>query len=165
MRQSGTFTPCSAGKFIQCGASKMSRASGGTIVSEDGLFHSTNPCLLTSMSDSFRCSFLSRDDRCERKILLKCVENMSSRLFTKNKRSTGVWIVPPGVFGNDVRCEVYTSSVNLRDVDFSGIKKNEFYSELDGDSFLMLSEGIRKGIFIFKRTERLNKCSRSEKEQ
>lgn len=89
MRQSGTFTPCLTGKFIQCGASKMSQASvasGGTIVSEDGMFHSTSPCLLTSMSDSFRCSFLSRDDRSERKILLKCVENMSSRLFTKNKR-------------------------------------------------------------------------------
>lgn len=89
MRQSGTFTPCLTGKFIQCGASKMSQASvasGGTIVSEDGMFHSTSPCLLTSMSDSFRCSFLSRDDRSERQILLKCVENMSSRLFTKNKR-------------------------------------------------------------------------------
>lgn len=47
-----------------------------------------------------------------------------------------------------MRCDVYISSVNLRNVNSSGIKKNDFYSELDGDSFLMLSEGIRKGIFL-----------------
>lgn len=63
-------------------------------------------------------------------------------------KGTGVWIVPPGVFGNSVRCDVYISSVNLRNVNSSGIKKNDFYAELDGDSFLMLSEGIRKGIFL-----------------
>lgn len=86
MRLSGTFTPYLAGKFIQCGASKNeSGLSGGTIVCEDGMLHSTSPCLLTSLSDCFRCSFLSRDGCSKRKILLKRVENMWS-LFPKNKR-------------------------------------------------------------------------------
>lgn len=49
--------------------------------------------------------------------------------FQRTKGSE-IWIFPPGVFGNSVLHDVYRghiSSVNLHNVNFSGIKKNNLF--------------------------------------
>lgn len=84
VRQSGTFAPYLTGKFIQCGASKMSQASVERQQCVKMACYA-GQCLLTSMTDCFRCSFLSWDGGLKREIQLKCVENVWS-LFPLNKR-------------------------------------------------------------------------------
>jgi len=63
--------------------------SGETIVCEDGIKHSTSLCLLTSMSDCFRCSFPYRDDCSNRENLFRLCWNdpvCLTCLFPENKR-------------------------------------------------------------------------------
>lgn len=65
--------------------SGLSGLCGETIVCEDGMLHSLSLCLLTSMSDCFRCSFLSRDGRSKKTFCWKSVVSLFA-LCPKNKR-------------------------------------------------------------------------------
>lgn len=135
VRQSGTFTPYLTGKVFNSvwslkNDSGLRGLCGETIVSEDGMLHRTSPCLLSSTVWVTASGFLTgRLLKKKKKILLKCVENMWSLYPVSFQRTkdVGIWIVPPGVFGNGVLHDVYRGSVNLHNVNFSGIKKNNLF--------------------------------------